>query len=108
MGMEIAPEGSGDSVLKINAPAGTVYDAELMTGQNNVATNYYNVETMVKYIKNKGRANDGFMLWQLWKQRVHQPAPAGAATENSAGQYVCQNLPLKGDCSQTIPSLPKL
>jgi hypothetical protein len=36
------------------------------------------------------------------------PAPAGAATENSAGQYVCRNLPLKGDCNQTIPSLPKL
>jgi hypothetical protein len=62
---------------------------------------------MVKYIKNKGRSNDGFMMWQLWKQRVHQPAPAGAATENSAGQYVCQNLPLTGTCSQTIPTLPK-
>jgi chitinase len=108
MGMEIAPEGAGGATLKLNAPAGTVYDADMMTGQNNMAVQYYNVETMVKYIKNKGRSNDGFMLWQLWKQRVHMPAPAGAATENSAGQYVCQNLPLKGDCSQTIPSLPKL
>lgn len=108
MGMEIAPEGAGGATLKLNAPAGTVYDADLMTGQNNMAVQYYNVETMVKYIKNKGRSNDGFMLWQLWKQRVHMPAPAGAATENSAGQYVCQNLPLKGDCSQTIPNLPKL
>lgn len=108
MGMEIAPEGAGGAMLKINAPAGTVYDADMMTGQNNMAVQYYNVETMVKYIKNKGRSNDGFMLWQLWKQRVHQPAPAGAATENTAGQYVCQNLPLPGTCSQTIPTLPKL
>lgn len=108
MGMEIAPEGAGGAVLEVNAPAGTVYDAEMMNGQNNMAVQYYNVETMVKYIKNKGRSSDGFMMWQLWKQRVHQPAPAGAATENSAGQYVCQNLPLVGNCSQTIPSLPKL
>ena len=108
MGMEIAPEGAGGSVLKIEAPAGTVYDADFLTGQNNMATQYYNVQTMVNYIKNKGRANDGFMLWQLWKQRVNAPAPAGAATENSAGQYVCRNLPLVGDCNQTIPSLPKL
>lgn len=107
MGMEIAPEGAGGAVLEVNAPAGTVYDAEMMNGQNNMAVQYYNVETMVKYIKNKGRSNDGFMMWQLWKQRVHQPAPAGAATENSAGQYVCQNLPLAGTCSQTIPVLPK-
>lgn len=108
MGMEISPEGAGGSTLKINAPAGTVYDADMMTGLNNMATQYYNAETMVKYIKNKGHATDGFMLWQLWKQRVNAVAPAGAATENSAGQYVCQNLPLKGDCNQTIPNLPKL
>lgn len=108
MGMQIAPEGSGSAVLKLKAEPGTVYDAEMLTGQNNMATKYYNVETLVNYIKNKGRVNDGFMLWQLWKQRVHQPAPAGAATENSAGQYVCSNLPLKGNCSQTIPALPKL
>ncbi|MCZ8521201.1 MULTISPECIES: fibronectin type III domain-containing protein [Paenibacillus] len=108
MGMQVAPEGAGGAVLEVEAPAGTVYDADMMTGQNNMATSYYNVETMVKYIKNKGKATDGFMLWQLWKQRVHQPAPAGAATENSAGQYVCRNLPLAGDCSQSIPVLPKL
>ncbi|WP_256720766.1 MULTISPECIES: hypothetical protein [Paenibacillus] len=108
MGMQIAPEGSGGAVLQLNAAPGTVYDADMMNGQNNIATPYYNVETMVNYIKNKGRANDGFMLWQLWKQRVHQPAPSGAANENSAGQYVCRNLPLPGDCNQTIPSLPKL
>lgn len=107
VGMEIAPEGSGGAVLKVDAPPGTVYDADMLTGQNNIASQYYNVETLVKYIKNKGRAFDGFMLWQLWKQRVHQPAPAGAATENSAGQYVCRNLPLVGDCNQTIPNLPK-
>jgi hypothetical protein len=82
------------------------YDADMMNGVNNMATPYYNVETLVKYVKNKGRPNDGFMLWQIWKQRVHLPAPAGAATENSAGQFVCRNLPLKGDCNQTIPSLP--
>ncbi len=108
VGLEIAPEGAGGAVLKLNAPPGTVYDAEMLTGQNNIATQYYNVETLVKYIKYKGRPFDGFMLWQLWKQRVHLPAPAGAATENSAGQYICLNLPLVGDCSQTIPTLPKL
>nr|WP_170839834.1 glycosyl hydrolase family 18 protein [Lihuaxuella thermophila] len=108
IGMEIAPEGSGGAVLEVEAPPGTVYDADMLTGQNNIATQYYNVETLVKYIKNKGKPYDGFMLWQLWKQRVHQPAPTGAATENTAGQYVCRNLPLAGDCSQTIPSLPKL
>ncbi|MBA4493905.1 glycosyl hydrolase family 18 protein [Paenactinomyces guangxiensis] len=108
MGMEIAPEGSGGAILEVEAPPGTVYDAEMLTGQNNIASRYYNVETMVNYIKNKGRSYDGFMIWQLWKQRVHQPAPAGAATENSAGQYVCRNLPLAGDCNQTIPNLPKL
>ncbi|AFH63946.2 fibronectin type III domain-containing protein [Paenibacillus caseinilyticus] len=108
MGMQIAPEGAGGAILEVEAPAGTVYDADMLTGQNNMAVQYYNVETMVKYIKNKGKASDGFMLWQLWKQRVHQPAPAGAATENSAGQYVCRNLPLSGDCSQSIPALPKL
>ncbi|ANE48770.1 carbohydrate-binding protein [Paenibacillus swuensis] len=108
MGMEIAPEGSGGAILELLAPAGTVYDADMLTGQNNVASPYYNVETMVKYMKNKARPSDGFMMWQLWKQRVHQPAPAGAATENSAGQYVCNNLPLAGSCAQTIPTLPKL
>ena len=78
MGMQIAPEGSGGAVLQLNAAPGTVYDADMMNGQNNIATPYYNVETMVNYMKNKGRANDGFMLWRLWKQRVHQPAPSGA------------------------------
>lgn len=107
MGMEIAPEGSGGAVLELEAPPGTVYDAEMLTGENNTATQYYNVETMVNYMKNEGQPFDGFMLWQLWKQRVHQPAPEGAATENSAGQYVCENLPLNGDCGQTIPDLPK-
>ncbi|MGE6228632.1 fibronectin type III domain-containing protein [Paenibacillus chitinolyticus] len=108
MGLQIAPEGSGGAVLKLNAAPGTVYDAEMLNGQNNVASAYYNVETLVKYVKNKGKSFDGFMLWQLWKQRVHLPAPSDGATENSAGQYVCRNLPLAGDCSQTIPTLPKL
>ena len=108
MGMEIAPEGAGGAELKINAAAGVAYDGELMNGLNNDATAYYNVQTMVNYIKNRGNANAGFMLWQIWKQRVHMPAPAGDATENTAGQYVCNNLPLVGTCSQTIPTLPKL
>lgn len=108
MGMEIAPEGSGGAVLTLNAPAGSDWATGFLTGQNNDASAYYNVETMVDFVKNAGQPSDGFMLWQLWKQRVHQPAPAGAATENSAGQYVCRNLPLKGDCNQAIPSLPKL
>jgi chitinase len=108
MGMEIAPEGSGGAVLKIGAPAGVTWNTGYLTGMNNDATDYYNVQTMIGYMKNAGRSTDGFMMWQLWKQRVHQPAPAGAATENSAGQYVCNNLPLAGTCSQTIPNLPKL
>ncbi|WP_280155337.1 glycosyl hydrolase family 18 protein [Piscinibacter sp. XHJ-5] len=107
VGMEIAPEGAGDATLRIPAH-GVAPDADMLTGRNNVATPYYNVETLVNYVKAKGKPNDGFMLWQIWKQRVHQPAPAGAATENSAGQFVCRNLPLKGDCRQTIPALPKL
>ncbi len=108
MGMEIAPEGAGGAVLKLNAEPGTVYDAEMLTGQNNMATKYYNVETLVNYIKNKGKSFDGFMIWQVWKERVYAPAPAGAATVNSAGQYVCRNLPLAGDPNQAIPNLPKL
>jgi chitinase len=107
MGMEIAPEGAGGAVLKLKAEPGTVYDAEMLTGQNNMATKYYNVETMVNYIKNNGRPYDGFMIWQIWKERVNAPAPQGAATVNSASQYVCQNLPLSGDASQTVPNLPK-
>lgn len=107
MGMEIAPEGAGGAVLTIPAN-GVACDADMLTGQNNVAKPYYNVETLVHYVKHKGRSYDGFMLWQIWKQRVHQPAPAGAATENTAGQYVCRNLPLAGDCNQSIPSLPKI
>jgi len=106
VGMEIAPEGAGGSVLRIPAN-GVQYDAEMLSGSNNIATAYYNVETLVNYVKNKGKPNDGFMLWQIWKQRVHQPARADAATENTAGQYVCKNLPLKGDCAQAIPTLPK-
>ncbi|MFC7441071.1 glycosyl hydrolase family 18 protein [Laceyella putida] len=38
MGMEIAPEGAGGAVLEVAAPAGTVYDADMLTGQNNIAT----------------------------------------------------------------------
>ncbi|MCX7748891.1 MAG: glycosyl hydrolase family 18 protein [Clostridia bacterium] len=108
VGIEIAPEGSGGAVLKLNAEPGSAYDGEMLTGQNNMASKYYNVETLVNYVKNKGKPFDGFMIWQIWKQRVHQPAPAGAATENSAGQYICRNLPLRGDPNQTIPSLPPL
>ncbi len=107
MGIEIAPEGAGGALLKLNADPGTVYDAEMLTGQNNIATKYYNVETLVNYIKNKGHSNDGFMVWQIWKERVYGPAPSGAATVNSAGQYVCRNLPLSGDAEQSIPNLPK-
>jgi chitinase len=106
VGLQIAPEGAGGAMLKIPAN-GVRYDADMLTGVNNVATPYYNVETLVNYVKNKGRPSDGFMLWQIWKQRVHLPAPAGAATENSTGQFICRNLPLTGDCNQAIPNLPK-
>ncbi|MDY7229089.1 carbohydrate-binding protein [Hyalangium rubrum] len=107
MGLEIAPEGAGGAVLKLNAEPGTVYDAEMLTGQNNMATKYYNVETLATYMKNKGRATDGMMVWQIWKERVHAPAPTGAASVNSAGQKVCQILGITSQCNQSIPTLPK-
>ena len=88
-----------------NAAPGTVYDADMMNGQNNIATPYYNVETMVNYMKIRGRANDGFMLWRLWKQRVHQPAPSGARMRTARASTQCRNLP---QSDQPIPSLPKL
>ncbi|GGS01555.1 Ig-like domain-containing protein [Deinococcus sedimenti] len=105
MGLEIAPEGSGGAVLKLNAPAGTVYDAEMNTGTNNEATRYYNVDTLTTFLKNKGRPGDGMMLWQIWKERVYAPAPADAANVNSTGQKVCTILGLSS-CSSTLPTLP--
>lgn len=108
MGLEIAPEGSGGAVLRLNADPGTVYDAEMLTGQNNMATKYYNVETLANYIKYKGHPNDGMMVWQVWKERVHSAPPAGAASVNATGQKVCQMLSITSNCSQSIPSLPKL
>jgi chitinase len=108
MGIEIAPEGAGGAVLELMAPAGTVYDAEMLTGQNNIASQYYNVQTEVSYMKNRALSGDGMMIWQIWKERVHAPATAGAASVNQAGQYICQNLPLAGTCSQAVPNLPKL
>ena len=79
----------------------------MLTGQNNMATKYYNVETLATYMKNKGKATDGMMVWQIWKERVHMPAPSGAATVNAAGQKVCQMLGISSDCSQSVPNLPK-
>ncbi|WP_257456587.1 glycosyl hydrolase family 18 protein [Archangium lipolyticum] len=107
MGLEIAPEGAGGATLKLNAEPGTVYDAEMLTGQNNMATKYYNVETLATYLKNKGKPTDGMMVWQIWKERVHAPAPAGAASVNSTGQLVCQLLGITSNCNQSLPNLPK-
>ncbi|ATB30773.1 glycosyl hydrolase family 18 protein [Melittangium boletus] len=107
MGLEIAPEGAGGATLRLNADPGTVYDAEMLTGQNNMATKYYNVETLATYMKNKGKATDGMMVWQVWKERVHAAPPAGAASVNSAGQKVCQILGITSNCNQSIPNLPK-
>ncbi|MEN8907220.1 MAG: glycosyl hydrolase family 18 protein [Clostridiales bacterium] len=107
MGMEVAPEGAGGAVLKLNAESGIKYDAEMLTGKNNIVTKYYNVEIMVNYIKNKGEPNDGFMIWQIWKERVHEKAPSGAASVNSIGKYLCENILENGDSGQTIPDLPK-
>ncbi|SET20076.1 Ig-like domain-containing protein [Stigmatella erecta] len=107
MGLEIAPEGAGGATLRLNADPGTVYDAEMLTGQNNMATKYYNVETLATYMKNKGKATDGMMVWQIWKERVHMAPPAGAASVNSAGQKVCQILGITSNCNQSIPTLPK-
>ncbi|WP_369409098.1 cellulose binding domain-containing protein [Deinococcus arboris] len=106
MGLEVAPEGSGGAILKLNAEPGTVYDAEMNTGTNNEATRYYNVETLATYMKNKGRPGDGMMLWQVWKERVYAKPPAGAAGVNSTGQKVCQLLVVNANCSGTVPDLP--
>jgi chitinase len=108
IGIEIAPEGSGGAVLKLNRAAGLAYDGEMLTGLNNIASAYYNVQTAVDYIRGKGRANDGMMIWQMWKERVHAPAPSGAASVNSAGQYICRNLPLSGNCNDAVPNIPPL
>lgn len=107
MGLEIAPEGAGGATLRLNADPGTVYDAEMLTGQNNMATKYYNVETLATYMKNKGKATDGMMVWQIWKERVQATPPAGAATVNSTGQLVCQLLGITSNCNQSLPTLPK-
>ncbi|WNG38915.1 hypothetical protein F0U61_38550 [Archangium violaceum] len=107
MGLEIAPEGAGGATLKLNAEPGTVYDAEMLTGQNNMATKYYNVETLATYIKNKGKPTDGMMVWQIWKERVHATPPAGAASVNATGQKVCQMLGITSNCNQSLPNLPK-
>ncbi|WP_328774761.1 cellulose binding domain-containing protein [Deinococcus aquaedulcis] len=106
MGLEVAPEGSGGAILKLNAEPGTVYDAEMNTGTNNEATRYYNVETLATYMKNKGRPGDGMMLWQIWKERVYAKPPAGAAGVNATGQKVCQMLAVNANCSGTVPDLP--
>ena len=108
VGTEVAPEGAGGSILALNAGSGVQYDADMLTGTNNDATAYYNVQTEVNYLKNKGSANAGFMIWQIWKERVYGPAPSGAATANQIGQYICSNLPLAGDPNQSIPTLPML
>jgi chitinase len=107
MGLEIAPEGSGGAILKLSAAPGTVYDAEMLNGQNNMATKYYNVETLATYILNKGQPTDGMMVWQIWKERVHATPPAGAASVNTTGQKVCQMLGIVGNCNQSVPNLPK-
>jgi chitinase len=107
MGLEIAPEGAGGATLRLNADSGAVYDAEMLTGQNNMATKYYSVETLATYMKNKGKATDGMMVWQIWKERVHALPPSGAASVNATGQKVCQILGITSNCNQSIPTLPK-
>ena len=105
MGLEVAPEGSGGAVLKLNAEPGTVYDAEMNTGQNNIASRHYNVETLATFMKNRGRAGDGMMLWQVWKERVYAKPPAGAAGVNATGQKVCQILAISSNCTGSVPDL---
>jgi hypothetical protein len=111
IGIEIAPEGAGGAVLELEAPRAIPAPCTegMMNGQNNLASDWYNVSTAVCFLKNRaGASNDGMMIWQLWKERVHAPAPAGAATVNSASQYICRNLPLSGNCNDAVPNLPKL
>lgn len=107
MGLEIAPEGAGGAVLKLNAEPGTAVNGELLTGQNNMATKYYNVETLANYMLQYGKPTDGMMVWQIWKERVHAAPPAGAASVNATGQKVCQILGITSNCSQSLPNLPK-
>lgn len=107
LGIQIAPEGANDAVLKLHAGDDLVYDAEMLDGNVRDRSAYYNVETLVNYIKRKGLSRDGFMLWELWKHRHHSPVE-GAATASSASKYICKYLPLDGDYTKDIPELPKL
>lgn len=106
LGLQVAPEGAGDALLKLEAAEGVQYDADMLDGKVKDVSAYYNVETLVKYIKNKGKPRDGFMLWEIWEHRHREPVEA-AASAGSLSQYICKHLPLEGDCSQTIPKLPK-
>lgn len=108
MGLEIAPEGAGGAVLELNAEPGTTVDGEMLTGQNNMATKYYNVETLANYILQYGEPTDGMMVWQIWKKRVHAAPPPGAASVNATGQKVCQIRGITSHCNQSLPNLPKL
>lgn len=107
LGLQIGPEGAGNAVLGLHAPDSTKYDADMLDGKIENKSAYYNVETLVNYVKYKGKARDGFMLWQLWKHRFHAPVE-NAATASSASQYICEHLPLLGDHKQGIPTLPRL
>lgn len=107
LGLQIGPEGAGDAVLGLHAPDGTKFDANMLNGKVEDKSDYYNVETLVNYVKYKGKAWDGFMLWQLWKHRFHEPVE-NAATASSASQYICEHLPLEGNHRHHIPSLQKL
>lgn len=106
LGLQVAPEGAGDALLKLRAAEGVTYDADMLDGEVKDVSAYYNVETLVDYVKQKGKPRDGFMLWELWKHR-HQEPVDGAASVESISQYICENLPLEGDCTQGVPTLPK-
>lgn len=106
IGIEIAPEGANDAVLKLHAEPDATFDADMLSGEVKDKSAYYNVETLVNYVKNKGKSRDGFMLWQLWKHRFHEPIE-NAATASSASQYICEHLSLSGDKQRIIPTLPK-
>lgn len=106
LGFEIGPEGAGDAILNLRADEHIKCDDSMLDGKVVDISDYYNVETLVNYIKKHGKETDGFFLWELWKHRRRKPLDGGAATVATLSQYLCENVPLDGDCSETVPTLP--
>lgn len=106
IGLQTAPEGAGDAILKLHAADGITCDADMLDGIIQDKSAYYNVETFVDYIKKHGRSRDGFMLWQLWKHKFHEPLEK-AASVNQVGTFLNEHLPLDGDSDHIVKPLPR-